>query len=121
MTSVENFKVVAQVVDDVAVLSPQGYLNNIIGEELNRECRNTLKKGLKKIVLDFEGLEIINSIGISILLGILTDIKEVEGTVCFSNMSNLIDDTFKMLGLKDHILVFPTTEDAINHLKAQAS
>lgn len=114
-----TFKVVTQVVDDITVLSPQGYLNNIIGEELNQECRNSLKKGLKKIVLDFEGLEVINSIGISILLGILTDIKEVKGTVCFSNMPELIRETFDMLGLKQHMLVFPTKEEAINHLKAQ--
>lgn len=115
----DNFKVVSQVVDNVTVLSPQGYLNNIIGEELNRECRNSLKNGVKKIVLDFDGLEVINSIGISILLGILSDMKEVKGIVCFSNMPKLIDETFNMLGLRQHMLVFNTKEEAIDHLKAQ--
>jgi anti-anti-sigma factor len=114
----KTFKVVSQLVDDVVVLSPEGYLNNIIGEELNRECRSTLRNGRKNIVLDFDRLEIINSIGISILLGILSDIKEVQGTICFSNMPKLIGDTFDMLGLKEHMCVFPSTEDAIEHIKA---
>ncbi len=116
-----NFKVVAQVIDDIAVLAPQGYLNNIIGEELNRECLNTLKGGRKQIVLNFDQLEVINSIGISILLGILNDAKEAGGQICFSNMPKLFTETFDMLGLSEHMLVFPTEEEAIRHLKAHAS
>ena len=101
----------------IAMISPKGYLNNIVGEELEKACNDFLEKGVMKIVIDFGGTEFINSIGISILLSIIDKLEASKGTLCFTSMSNLHEDVFEMLGLTKYVNVFPNKEEAINKLK----
>lgn len=101
----------------IAVIYPQGYLNNIVGEKLEKECNAFLDKGINKIVLDFTKTEFINSIGISILLSIIEKMEASKGTLCFTSMSNLHEDIFEMLGLTKYVNVFPNKEEAIKKLK----
>lgn len=113
-----NFKVVSRLAGDVAVLSPQGYLNNLAGESLVKECNSFISKGISKVVLNFSGTEFINSIGISLLLHIMERLKEGGGTLCFTNLSKMHRDTFEMLGLTSHMLVFDDEDEALHHLEA---
>jgi len=116
---VDKFVVDSKTLDDVAVIYPQGYLNNIVGEKLEKEFVAYLEKGVKKIVMDFGKTEFINSIGISILLSILERLKDNNGTLCFTNMSNLHEEIFEMLGLDKYVLVFGSEDDALRHFKGE--
>lgn len=112
-----NFNVVSKIMGDVAVLYPQGYLNNIAGESLVHACNSFTEKGIHKIVLNFSGTELINSIGISLLLNIVEGLKDCGGTLCFTNMSNGHQDIFEMLGLTKYIRVFGSENDALSSLR----
>ncbi len=114
-----NFKVDSKVVGDVAVLYPQGYLNNIVTERLERECSGYLRKGYRKIVLNFNSIEFINSIGISILLGIIDKVKGTDARLCFTNVSRIQDETFEMLGLKKYMHIFPNEDEAVAELRGK--
>lgn len=116
----KNFSLESRVHGDVAVLHPHGYLNNIVAERLEKECSGLLKKGVRKILLNFNDIEYINSIGISILLGVINGIKVSDGELCFSNLSNLHDETFEMIGLKGYMRVFQTETEALDHLRGAA-
>ena len=116
----ENFSVDSRTLDDVAVIYPKGYLNNIVGERLEKEFTDYLGRGIKKIVLDFAETEFINSIGISILLSILEKLIENEGTLCFTSMSTLHGEIFDTLGLSKYILVFGSEDEALRHFKDEA-
>ncbi|MEJ2697991.1 MAG: STAS domain-containing protein [Candidatus Sulfobium sp.] len=113
-----NFKVVSRLAGDVAVVYPQGYLNNLAGESLVKECNSYLSRGVRKVVLNFSGTDFINSIGISLLLHIMEGLQEGGGTLCFTNLSKVHRDTFEMLGLTDHMLVFGDEDEAFRHLDA---
>lgn len=113
-----QFSVVSRLVGDTAVVYPKGYLNNLSGESLVRECGAYIGKGTTKIVVNFSEIDLINSIGISLLLQIIEDIRNIKGTICCTDMSKFLRDTFEMLGLIKHILVFPTESDALKYLKA---
>ena len=115
-----NFRVDSKVVGDVAVLYPQGYLNNIVTEKLEKECSTFLKKGYKKIVLNFNSIEFINSIGISILLGIIDEVKGTDASLYFTNVSRLQDETFEMLGLKKYMRIFPSEAEAVTELQEKS-
>lgn len=112
-----QFKVVSRLVGDVAVIYPQGYLNNLSGESLVKECGIYINKGITKIVVNFRETDLINSIGISLLLEIIEGIKNIKGTICCTNMSKFIKDTFEMLGLMKHMIVFPAESDAVKYLQ----
>jgi anti-sigma B factor antagonist len=116
-----NFKVVSKLAGDVAVLYPQGYLNNLAGESLVTECNSYLSQGIKKVVLNFSGTDFINSIGISLLLHIMEGLKDGGGTLCFTNLSKVHRDTFEMLGLTSHMLVFKDEDEAIRHFNPGGS
>lgn len=113
----KNFMVYSKSVEDVAVIYPQGYLNNIVGEKLEKECNAFMSKGINKIVLNFGELEFINSIGISILLGIMERLRKAEGTLCFTDMKTPHREIFDTLELTKYAMTFPTEEDALRHFK----
>jgi stage II sporulation protein AA (anti-sigma F factor antagonist) len=117
MKSVQ-FNVTSRLDGDVAVIYPKGYLNNLSGESLVIECGIYIGKGITKIVVNFSETDLINSIGISMLLQIIEDLRNIKGTICCTNMSKFLRDTFEMLGLIKHMLVFPVESDALKYLKA---
>ncbi len=115
-----NFNVISVSMDDAVVLYPQGYLNNLAGESLVRECDRFVETGTRKVVLNFGKTDFVNSIGVSLLLGIIERVRKCGGTLCFSNLSGSHKDTFEMLGITKYILVFDREEEALEHLKGPA-
>ncbi len=113
----ENFDVESKRVDDVAVIYPKGYLNNIVGEKLEKECTAFIDRGILKIVLDFHEMEFINSIGISLLLSIIERLRTSKGVLCFSSMKKAHRDVFEMLGLTKYVLVFENEAEALKRLQ----
>jgi anti-anti-sigma factor len=115
-----NFTVISRMAGDAAVIHPQGYLNNLAGESLVQECNRFVESGTQKIVLNFGETDFINSIGVSLLLGIIERLRECGGALCFSNLSSAHKDTFEMLGITKYILVFGREEEALKHLNGVA-
>ncbi len=115
-----HFNVISMTAGDAVVLYPQGYLNNLAGESLVRECNRFVENGIRKVVLNFGKTDFVNSIGVSLLLGIIERLRECGGTLCFSDLSGSHKDTFEMLGITKYILVFDREEVALKHLKGVA-
>ncbi len=115
-----NFSVISRTAGDAVVLYPEGYLNNLAGEGLVQECNRFVENGVRKVVLNFGKTDFVNSIGVSLLLGIIERLRACGGTLCFSNLSSSHKDTFDMLGITKYILVFEREEDALEHLKGVA-
>lgn len=81
------------------------YINKLSGEQIEHECRRKLDSGCKELTLDFSQTEIVNSIGISILLGVI-DVAEKNGAkVVFSEMNESTVELFEMLGLTNHVTI----------------
>ena len=114
-----QFKVISRLSGDVAIVAPQGYLNNLAGESLVRECRAQLESGIRKIVLDFSGVDVINSIGISFLLTTMEELRSSQATLCFTSMNARHRDTFEMLGLARFLKVFETEDSALQYLHGE--
>lgn len=103
-------------VGTTAVIYASDYLNKLTGEKIERECRRQLECGCRAIVIDFADTELVNSIGISILLGII-DIAEKSGArVVFSDVNNQTVELFNMLGLTRHVVVVQNEQEALSSL-----
>jgi anti-anti-sigma factor len=109
----------SRLVEDVAVIYPQGYLNNLAGEGLVSECGKYTRSGTKKIVVNFRETDLINSIGISFLLHVMEDLQTAGGTLCFTDMSKVQLDIFEMLGLTKYFLFFPDESRALQFLNVR--
>ena len=101
---VENLYETAQLnTTDTAVVLAGDYLNKLAGEKIERECKTRLDAGCKKLVVDFSQTEIINSIGISILLGVIDSAQNTGAKVVFSDLNEDSVELFETLGLTKHV------------------
>jgi len=91
--------------EDAAVIFAGDYLNKLSGEKVERECRQKLDDGYKKLVVDLSATEIVNSIGVSILLGVIDRASNAGAEVVFSDVNENTAQLFDMLGVSRHATV----------------
>lgn len=95
----------AQLSTEPSVIHAGDYLNKLAGEQIEYECRRRIESGCTDLVVNFSKTELVNSIGISILLGVI-DIAEKNGAkVAFSDVNENTVELFDMLGLTKHVTI----------------
>ena len=101
-------------VGTTAVVYASDYLNKLTGEKIERECRRQLDCGCRALVIDFSDTKLVNSIGVSILLGII-DVAEKSGArIVFSEVNNQTVQLFEMLGLTRHVALAKDEREALH-------
>ena len=88
-----------------AVVFAGDYLNKISGEQVERECRQRLDEGCRELIVNFSKTEIVNSIGVSILLGVIDSARSTGAKVVFSDVKQDTAELFDMLGLTRHVQI----------------
>lgn len=95
----------AQPITERSVIFADDYINKLSGEQIEYECRRRLDAGCKELVVNFSKTEIVNSIGISILLGVIDTATNNGATVVFSDVKEETIELFDMLGLTKHVTI----------------
>jgi len=91
--------------EEPTIIYAGDYLNKLSGEKIEHECKMHLESGCKELILNFSQTEIVNSIGISILLGVI-DIASGNGAkVVFSDVNEDTVELFEMLGVSKHVTI----------------
>ena len=103
----------SKLVDGAGVIYPGPYLNQLRGEGIEKRCHEMLAEGVRHVVINFEETELVNSIGISILLSVIEAINDAEGKLVLSNLNSSNHELFDMLGLLSCIAVERTEEAAL--------
>jgi anti-anti-sigma factor len=98
-----NNNVSVQKSGETAIVYANDYLNKLSGEKIERECRRQLEAGCKTLVVNFSDTEIVNSIGVSILLGVIDAASNAGAKVIFSDVNTDTTELFEMLGLTNHV------------------
>jgi len=88
-----------------AVVFAGDYLNKLTGEQVERECRQRLNEGCTELIVNFSRTEIVNSIGVSILLGVIDSAANAGAKVVFSDVNEDTVELFDMLGVSKHAVV----------------
>lgn len=88
---------------ETTVVFAGDYLNKLSGESIERECRERIESGCREIIVNFSNTEIVNSIGISILLGVIDSASGVGAKVVFSELNPHTVELFEMLGITKHV------------------
>ena len=103
-------------VGTTAVVYASDYLNKLSGDRIERECKRQLDLGCRTLVIDFRETELVNSIGVSILLGVI-DVAEKSGAhVIFSDVNSQTVQLFEMLGLTRHVALARDEQEALASL-----
>ena len=113
MDKLSSSMVRSHCVGTTAVVYASDYLNKLTGEKIERECRRQLNCGCRALVIDFSDTKLVNSIGISILLGII-DVAEKSGAkIAFSEVNSQTVQLFEMLGLTRHVVLAKDEHEAL--------
>jgi len=100
-------------VGDLAVIYAGDYLNKLSGERIERECRLKLEAGCRAIVINFRETELVNSIGVSILLGVIDAAETTGAHLIFSDVNQQTVQLFEMLGLTRHVALANDEQEAL--------
>lgn len=99
----KNIEIAVRTEGDIATVFASDYLNKISGEKIEHECKRQIRAGCKTLVVNFKDTEIVNSIGVSILLGVIDAASEAEAKLIFSEVGEDTEQLFEMLGLTNHV------------------
>jgi len=119
ISSVSDVK--SHCVGTTAVVYASDYLNKLTGEKIERECRRQLNQGCRALVIDFADTQLVNSIGISILLGIIDVAEKNNAQVVFADVNNQTVELFDMLGLTRHVALAKEQQEALSTLSTTVS
>ncbi len=111
----------SRLVSGVGIIYPGPYLNQLRGEGIEQCCQELLARGVRHLVINFEETELVNSIGISILLGVIEAVNEASGTLMLSNLNDSNRELFEMLGLLSHVRMAETEERALASMCERAA
>jgi anti-anti-sigma regulatory factor len=103
-------------IGDMAVIYAGDYLNKLSGERIERECRRQLAEGRRALVINFRETGLVNSIGISILLGVIEAAEATGAQLVFSDVNNSTVELFEMLGLTRHVALAKSEQEALETL-----
>ncbi len=113
----EEFSLTHQIDGSVLIIRTKGYLNDLGAEQVDEICSENLDNDINKIVINLEQSPLINSIGISILIGVIEAIEECEGLLAFTNLTPTNRKTFEMMGLLQFAKPFDKEEEAVKEFK----
>jgi anti-anti-sigma factor len=90
-------------VGDTAIIYASDYLNKLTGERIERECKRQLESGCRALIINFKDTELVNSIGVSILVGVIDAAEQSTAQLIFSDVNDHTANLFEMLGLTRHV------------------
>ncbi len=90
---------------ETATVFAGDYLNKLSGEAVERECKRRIDEGCKIIVVNFAETELVNSIGVSILLGVIDAASDAGAKIVFSDVNEDTIELFEMLGVTKHVVI----------------
>ena len=97
----------------VAIVYAGDYVNKLSGQRIERECLLRIEGGCRALVINFRDTELVNSIGVSILLGVIDAAEQKGARVAFSNVSRHTVKLFELLGLTRLVVMADSEEAAL--------
>ncbi len=107
------FKVTTREEGPYAIIYTEGYINNLAGDKIVEEFNKLLDSGKTQFILNLQKTQLVNSIGISILIEVIEKVQEINGSLAFCHLTPIIAKTFKIMGLTQYSKVFETEADAL--------
>jgi len=99
--------------DGTAVIHLSGDVTTFAEETIQRAYQDATATGARVIVLNFRATDYINSAGIAILIGIITQARRTGQRVRVAGLSAHFQKIFGMVGLTRYAEIYQTLDDAL--------
>jgi anti-anti-sigma factor len=99
--------------NDVVIVDIKGDVTAVTGDVLEETYNKTTADGVRKILIVFDADCYINSGGIAVLIGIVSESQGYGQTIRMTGVSDHFQKIFNMVGLTRYIDIFPSEEVAL--------
>ncbi len=87
-------------------------------EDIARDAyRDATRDGGRNLALDFSSCEYINSAGIAVIIGLVTEARRQDRRVLVFGLSAHYQKIFRMVGLADYVEMCASEEEALQRIK----
>jgi anti-anti-sigma factor len=97
----------------IAVIHLKGEINGFAQEALDAAYSEAESNDPETILLNFEGVDYINSTGIALIVGLLAKARASHKRLLACNLSEHYVEIFNITRLSDFMSVFPDEESAV--------
>jgi anti-anti-sigma factor len=78
-----------------------------MADELRKNLLKEVNDGIKKLTIDLDGVEMVDSVGIGVLVATHNSLSKSGGTMAVSNVSADLCKLFRTMRLDQHFEVMP--------------
>jgi len=103
--------------DGVAIIDLVGDVTTFAEEKINSAYREVTNKGSRFVLLNFRQNDYINSAGIAILIGIVTEVNRNSQKLAVSGLSQHFQKIFRMVGLAQYAEIYQNEDEALAGFK----
>jgi stage II sporulation protein AA (anti-sigma F factor antagonist) len=115
-----NTKLLTRDEGETLVVYVGGYLNSFLGEEVERIVGTQFQGRMRRLLLNFGQTRMVNSIGISYIIGVVEKVMQGDGQLAFCEVSRINRDLFSVTGLSKYVRSFDTEQEALAFLSGNA-
>ena len=107
--------------NDAAVIDLKGDVTTFAEEAINQAYQSASSNGAVNIIFNFRENDYINSAGIAILIGVVTEARKRDQKLLMTGLSAHFQKIFRMVGLTQYADLYPSVEDALASLNGGTS
>lgn len=96
-----HFDITVKNIDDIAIVYPAGYIDFEAKDIMIPFFSELMENKIKRILINFQNVKKINSMGLSVILEIIDDLKEQHAKIRYSNLSRQNEKLFELIGLTE--------------------
>ena len=95
---------------DEKVIKPGRDIVASMAADFRQDLLKEVESGVKRLVVDLDDVEMVDSVGIGVLVAAHNSLSKNGGQMAVSNVSQDIFNLFKVMRLDQHFEVIPATE-----------
>ena len=104
--------------DGIAIISIEGYFDEEIGLKLAKIADAYLRSRILKIIVNLEGCELINSLGVTQLLDLaIRTVEDYKGAIVMVTSRPVILRVLELASLSQLATMIPTLDEALKYMK----
>jgi len=104
-----------------AIINLAGDVTTFAEKAINEAYQEVSSNGISNIIFNFRENDYINSAGIAILIGVVTEARKKNQRLIMAMPSSHFQKIFRMVGLTQYADIYSSLEEALDETKEQSS
>ncbi len=106
---------------DATIIDLVGDVTTFAEEAINQAYQSASSDGAINIVFNFRENDYINSAGIAILIGVVTEARKKDQKLLMTGLSAHFQKIFRMVGLTQYADLYPSVDEALASLNGDGT